>query len=567
MPTPSFILPTSVPVVDASVEALRVYDGSPAGFDVLPMSFTRGSSATRTDSAGNVVSAVPYNLLNYSEQFDNAAWTKVNTSVSANTSTAPNGTLTADTMSISDINSRIIQSPSLGPGTYTLSAYVKVLSTTTAGSMRFAPTIDGGNVNSIFTPTTEWARYTQTFTVNTVFTSVAVRGLSGGFVGDIALWGVQLVLGTEPLPYQETVTRLALPRLDYRNADGTLSSTPRLLLEPQRTNSIRNSTMVGAVAGTPGTLPTNWARVTGAGLTQTVAGIGTENGLQYIDYRLSGTASSGFAQLNLEGTTQIAALNGQTWTFSTYLKTISGTPDNYRLGMIERNAVGTIVKTVATNAFPTTTLSQFVYSRAVDGGATVAFVQPVFYMTLTNGETYDFTIRIAAPQMELGAFATTFIPTSTAAVTRLVDMGTNSFLNSLQSNQILSTQGTFFIETELLGVQTNRTVWNLGNLFMIVVVSDGRTGLRVEGGVGAYIGLSNTGTGRHKFIVKYTTNSVTFFRNGVQVGSLSLPTPFSPDSFSIFNPGFGIGVPQAINQSFATTELLTDADCIAKTTL
>jgi hypothetical protein len=39
--------------------------------------FTRATTATRVNSAG-LVELVPYNLLTYSEQFENAAWTKVN---------------------------------------------------------------------------------------------------------------------------------------------------------------------------------------------------------------------------------------------------------------------------------------------------------------------------------------------------------------------------------------------------------------------------------------------------------------------------------------------------------
>jgi len=39
------------------------------------MSVTRATTATRVNSAG-LVELMPYNLLSYSEQFDNAAWTK-----------------------------------------------------------------------------------------------------------------------------------------------------------------------------------------------------------------------------------------------------------------------------------------------------------------------------------------------------------------------------------------------------------------------------------------------------------------------------------------------------------
>jgi hypothetical protein len=60
-----------------------------------------------------------------------------------------------------------------------------------------------------------------------------------------------------------------------------------LLVEEARTNSIRNNSMQGAVAGTPGTLPTNWSESRAAGLTQTVVGTGTQNGIDYIDIRLN----------------------------------------------------------------------------------------------------------------------------------------------------------------------------------------------------------------------------------------------------------------------------------------
>ena len=57
----------------------------------------RATTATRVNSAG-LVELVPYNLVQYSEQFDNAAWTKSNTTATANTILSPIGTLTADSV-------------------------------------------------------------------------------------------------------------------------------------------------------------------------------------------------------------------------------------------------------------------------------------------------------------------------------------------------------------------------------------------------------------------------------------------------------------------------------------
>jgi hypothetical protein len=59
------------------------------------LSFTRASNGTRVNSAG-LVEVVAWNLAQQSETFDNASWTKVNTTITANNTTAPNGTTTAD---------------------------------------------------------------------------------------------------------------------------------------------------------------------------------------------------------------------------------------------------------------------------------------------------------------------------------------------------------------------------------------------------------------------------------------------------------------------------------------
>jgi hypothetical protein len=61
-------------------------------------------------------------------------------------------------------------------------------------------------------------------------------------------------------------------------------------------NLLKNSTSLGAVAGTPGTLPKNWnlyAPDSGAGISTQVVGTGIEDGIDYIDFRVFGTPSTG----------------------------------------------------------------------------------------------------------------------------------------------------------------------------------------------------------------------------------------------------------------------------------
>ena len=67
------------------------------------------------------------NLLTYTEQFDNAAWSKTNTTVTANATTAPDGTSTADTIvALATLSQhRVDYVTTIAAGTYTFSCYVK----------------------------------------------------------------------------------------------------------------------------------------------------------------------------------------------------------------------------------------------------------------------------------------------------------------------------------------------------------------------------------------------------------------------------------------------------------
>ena len=112
-------------------------------------SFTRASSATYYDKTGTLQTAtndtprfgydpatlIPLglieekavtNLLLYSEQFDNGAWTKTNSSVSANSTVAPDGNTTADTVTATTATGSVSQSATVvNASTYIFSCFVK----------------------------------------------------------------------------------------------------------------------------------------------------------------------------------------------------------------------------------------------------------------------------------------------------------------------------------------------------------------------------------------------------------------------------------------------------------
>ena len=210
------------------------------------------------------------------------------------------------------------------------------------------------------------------------------------------------------------------PRFNY---NPLLSAIPRFLVEAEaRTNSLRNNSMTGAVAGSPGTAPTSWSMTgTGGVITRTIVGIGTLGVMPYIDlrYQFSG---AGTAFLTMEQSNQVAATVGQTWTLSHFVSLIAGSMTNVSaLGSIvsEYDAGAGFLVNSTSNFVPTATLTRREFART-NSNALCAFVAPGLYITVTD--VADITLRIGIPQMELGAFASSPIVTVNAAVTRAADI-------------------------------------------------------------------------------------------------------------------------------------------------
>jgi hypothetical protein len=276
--------------------------------------------------------------------------------------------------------------------------------------------------------------------------SAGLRGLESytGTNKQIYIWGAQLAVGPYPLDYTPTTTAVVYgPRFDYNPS--TLVAQG-LLIEEQRTNSLRNNTMVGASA--PSTLPTNWLLNVG-GLTIGVVGTGTENGIAYIDIRFSGTPTQTFASVRFESNTQVVAANGQTWTNSFYVRRVSGSNTNitsFENRIFYRDSGGTVllessssIAGLLENTSISGSRTTFAYTSSA---ATTAFVNSAVYLVTTIGSAIDITLRIGLPQLEQGAFATSVIPTTTAATTRSADIASIGTLSPWYN----ATEGTLYAE-------------------------------------------------------------------------------------------------------------------------
>jgi hypothetical protein len=429
-------------------------------------------------SDGLIQTAVT-NLLLRSEEFDNASWVKLNSTITANAITAPNGTLTADKL-IADNGTTLNGGDSAGSvsqsvaGTsaipYVYSFYakaaeissVRVRETVTTGARAIinlstgAVSYESGSSSSFTVSAVNvgdgWWRIALFRTPATTLNFVIKPGsTTGDGTSGIYLWGAQLEQSSTVGEYIPTTSTInSAPRFDHNPTTG---ESLGLLVEESRTNSIRNNTMVGAVAGTPGTLPTNWF-IGGAGvgtLTQQVVGVGSAGSLSYIDIRYSGTTSTTEFKIITEANAQIAAASGQTWTGSVYTSVVSGSTANLtgvNLAVIERNSSGVFLTETSVAANTSSTLTRTTATRTFNQ-ATTAYCNSCVQLTFNSGVAIDITLRIGLPQLEQGAFATSVIPTTTATVTRSADVASISGSNFSGWYNISET--TIRVEGQLVG--------------------------------------------------------------------------------------------------------------------
>jgi hypothetical protein len=291
------------------------------------------------------------------------------------------------------------------------------------------------------------------------------------------------------------------PRFDY----DPVTLAPRgLLIEEQRANLATYSAAIGG---------TNWsASSLGAGVLPTVTlnhsvapdGSTTATRLQL---SLGGGTTTGDISLVAQGLTATGARG------SFYIKTTDGsTKTIYTRGASFSSFV--VDGTWRRYNFDAGTLAGTQFGIGLRGG-----------QTPTNSNTAD--ILVWGAQLEVGAFATSYIPTVASQVTRSPDIatmtGTNFSSWYSQSEGTLVFEGSTFKPTTVspsanVGVEANDGTLNNRNIIQYVnnIVSGQTTTL---GSVVSSISQAYTASATDKLAYAYKANDFAFARSGALVGT------------------------------------------------
>lgn len=496
------------------------------------IAFSRNSVATRTNQFGlleNVSANQPRldydpvtlaprgllieesrtNLLSYSSQFDNAAWSKSNAIIVPNVVVAPDGSITA---------SKIIESSGVTRGNIsqstvsvgqTLSVYAKAAewthiaigSSNNAGLWAVATfnlstgTIAGGasygaNTYSnalIVSVGNGWYRCSVQITAVTSTSAAVIMPfnqsgdpvnpvptLNGNGTSGVYIWGAQLEVGAFPtsyIPSTETFTgrtstatfigsngliqtaSSGVARYQYNPLN--LAAAPFLLLEPTATNLITYSEQFDNAAWNKISLNTSgtpaWTNVA-------VAPDGTTTAEKIIPT----ITDSGYVQQSINTTT------GVVYTMSCFVKAAEMTTVALGIG----NAFGDTsmrvdLTTGQVTTLPTNSLGYFStyigngwfrigFTKASSGtGASGFYCFAIGTANSSNG------IFIWGAQVETGNYATSYMPTTASTFARSTDTSTSTTTNrALETATITNMypwfnaqEGTLFAETMIANSQ------------------------------------------------------------------------------------------------------------------
>jgi hypothetical protein len=550
----------SLVVVPSGYKASKVYAQKPLTTDGQ-LTFSRASTATRVGPDG-LIEKVRTNLALYSQDFSQTGTWVTSTTTRADSQTDPNGGTTASKFTATGANSNVIQTLTVSSGIpYTWSFYAKSDSATDVNIR-----LDNNNGNFVqanMALTTSWQRFSITLNSNATTILCYIGGGVSFTAGEVAYMAFAQLEASDIVTDYIATTSAAVsvgplanvPRLDYLG-----SSCPRLLLEPQRTNLIQYSeqfnnawwagsgSVIANTATSPdGTLSADTNNPTG--VYPAAAGVG--------DATIVNTASI-FAKANPSGaSTMVLTLNKY------------GTGDSI---------VCTFNLTTGTAGAVT------LGGSAVSGTAKIENYGNGWYRCILTGiasasaGALSFSPAnncfIWGAQVEAGAYATSYIPTLGAAVTRGADAAVKTGISAL----IGQTEGTLFMEFNSFAASYPLSV------LCSVTKSDAskRAYAEINGsmitmgfvGSAANSATSTIVSGTNKVAIAYKNGDIAFYHNGVLKGTGAANVDwagavdiFNASGLYFFSPTYAYNEKEELKQALVFKTRLTNAQLAELTTL
>jgi hypothetical protein len=351
-----------------------------------------------------------------------------------------------------------------------------------------------------------------------------------------------------------------VPRLDYLG-----SSCPRLLLEPQRTNIAQRSEDFSN---------SYWSKFN---TTITVNATTSPDGYVNADKFVENTANnfhsmdSTFASGTGVFTASIYAKQSERRYLRLNITEITPAVDHSALFDLQTGTVLNFTTGVtasiqsAANGF----YRVIITSPALVGGQvrmatlmqTTTSASPETY--LGNGTSGMF---LWGAQLEAGSYATSYIPTLGASVTRVADAASKTSATAL----IGQTEGTIFAEAANLFLSGNRTIallYTSGSAFyQIYLNSSNQVRVDVNGSF-LFLGGSIAANTTYKIAFAYKSGQYALYINGTQIATSTSTT--MPSSLTDYYLGNSIGSEQsgAYSQALLFKTRLTNAQLAELTTL
>jgi hypothetical protein len=594
----SFFEDASIVLIPSGIKNQKIYSVKPTD-GTGDLTFSRASSATRVQSDG-LIEKVRTNLALYSEDLTNAAYIPQNATLTGNTTTAPDGTTTADTFNEGTLTTahRFYQQFTITANQeYAFSFYAKkntidiirlvvndlsenfrwfgaqfdltngTITATATGSTGGATYI-GGSITNVGNG---WYRCSVNGTINTttaacfVHSSTSTAITSSDDRGGISYtgtsrtyfgWGFQFETGVTTAYIATTTAAVSvgpvsgLPRLDYLG-----STCPRLLLEPQRTNLVTYSEQFDnaawiktevTVTANNTTSPDGYVNADKVIPTAT-------NSTHYVDRTGIAVSSNGLASVFVK--------KGEYQRFGIRSYFSGG------FAIFDVNT-GVIINATSVTA-KIENYGNGWYRCSVNDTVNANYGYQIYVLQNTSTGLDTFAgngtdgIFVYGAQVEVGAYATSYIPTLGASVTRVAESAVKASVTSL----IGQTEGTIFMDAVIDAFPTDNSFFGVEKTASSFVIRFGSGGSNVYAQV--YNGTTNLffeptaytlGT-RVKLAFAYKAGSYAFYKNGTLVATgttaTTIPACDSIMTNSLWgNTGNG---KHGISQALLFTTRLTNA--------